>query len=64
MPTNRQLSWGGPMNIRFVRLGIVAFALGMWQPLTLAAQPQGQGQGLLPGVGKGEHEKVEISPIQ
>lgn len=44
MPITRLHSWGGPVNLGFIRLGIIAFALGMWQPLVLAAQPQAQGQ--------------------
>lgn len=42
MPTTKQHSWRSPINLGFVRLGIIAFALGMWQPFALAAQPQGQ----------------------
>ena len=42
MPTTRQHSWRNPVNLGFIRLGIVAFVLGMWQPIVFAAQPQGQ----------------------
>ena len=44
MPTIRPHSWGGLVNLGFIRLGVVAFALGMWQPLALAAPPKAQGQ--------------------
>ena len=44
MPITRQFLLGGPVNLGFVRLGIIAFALGMWQPLTIAAPAQGQAQ--------------------
>jgi D-alanyl-D-alanine endopeptidase (penicillin-binding protein 7) len=30
------------VSLGFVRLGVIAFALGMWQPLALGAQPQGE----------------------
>ena len=42
MPTTRQHSWRSPVNLGFVRLGVVAFVLGMWQPFVFAAQPQEQ----------------------
>ena len=42
MPTTRQHSWRNPVNLGFIRLGIVVFVLGMWQPFVFAAQPQGQ----------------------
>ena len=59
MPTNRQHSWVSPLNLGFVRLGIIAFVLGMWQPLALAAQPQGQGQ-VKAGIAKAKPVKRKV----
>lgn len=42
MPTTRQQPWRNPVILGFVRLGIIAFVLGMWQPFVFAAQPQAQ----------------------
>ena len=59
MPITRQSLWGGPVNLGFVRLGIIAFALGMWQPLTLAAPPQGQAQ-VKASIGKAKPVKRKV----
>ncbi len=42
MPITRQHSRRSSLSLGLVRLGIIAFAFCMWQPLALGAQPQGE----------------------